>query len=214
MGNAAAVIPYEQQLDADPDWALREGSMHFEEKSAVQDTLRAICKRLDELQIPYVVAGGMALFRHGYRRFTEDVDLLVTKDGLQRIHENLEGLGYVHVFKGSKKLRDTRTGVQIDFLISGDFPGDGKPKSVAFPNPTDVAVDIGGLPVIQLERLIELKLASGISNPQRGKDLIDVQEIVKRLSLPRDLADRLDPYVQGKFLELWDLANQPSPFEH
>ena len=35
----------------------------------------------------------MALFRHGLRRFTEDVDLLVTKKDLRLIHEKLEGLG-------------------------------------------------------------------------------------------------------------------------
>jgi hypothetical protein len=30
------MITYEQLLDRDRDWALMEGSMHFEEKSAVQ----------------------------------------------------------------------------------------------------------------------------------------------------------------------------------
>ncbi|MEX2027644.1 MAG: hypothetical protein WEH44_10085 [Pirellulaceae bacterium] len=39
--------------------------MHFEVKSAVYQTLRGIAARLDELQVPYAVAGGMALFAHG-----------------------------------------------------------------------------------------------------------------------------------------------------
>ncbi|HEV3116105.1 MAG TPA: hypothetical protein VGY58_03580, partial [Gemmataceae bacterium] len=60
---------YEELLDRDVDWALREGSMHFEKESAVHKTLTRIARRLGELGIPYAVAGGMAMFFHGYRRF-------------------------------------------------------------------------------------------------------------------------------------------------
>ena len=40
--------------------------------------VQRISRRLDELGIPFVVVGGIAMFHHGFRRFTEDVDLLVT----------------------------------------------------------------------------------------------------------------------------------------
>src|SRR6266581_9126632 len=106
---------YEQLLDRDPRWALKEGSMHFEKESAVHKTLEAIAQRLDELGIPYAIAGGMALFFHGYRRFTEDVDIVVTPDGLQEIHQRLEGLGYLPPFVGSRNLRDTEYGVRVEF---------------------------------------------------------------------------------------------------
>src|SRR5881397_2212794 len=109
---------YEARLQQDSRWALAEGSRYFEEKSALQDTLRRITARLDQLGIPYAVAGGLALFAHGFRRFTEDVDLLVTAEGLARIHKELEGLGYVPPFKGSKQLRDTDSKVRIEFLVS------------------------------------------------------------------------------------------------
>jgi hypothetical protein len=42
---------------------------------------------LKDLGIPYAVVGGKALFQHGLRRFTEDVDLLVTKNDLKIIHD-------------------------------------------------------------------------------------------------------------------------------
>ncbi len=70
------VAVYEQLLAGRLDWALREASMHFEEQSAVYRTLRRIAQRLGELKVPYAIAGGMALFAHGFRRFTEDVDVL------------------------------------------------------------------------------------------------------------------------------------------
>ena len=84
-------IAYEQLLARQLQWALQEGSMHFEEKSAVHLTLRKITRRLHELSIPYAVAGGMALFFHGLRRFTEDVDILLTAQGLQQSRPDLEG---------------------------------------------------------------------------------------------------------------------------
>jgi hypothetical protein len=65
----------------------------------------------------YAIAGGMAMFLHGYRRFTEDVDMIVANDDLLTIHEALEGRGYLPVFAGSKNLRDTEHGVRIEFCL-------------------------------------------------------------------------------------------------
>lgn len=215
MTTAEKILSYKERLDRDPTWALREGSMYFQEKGDVQATLRKITARLDELKIPHVVVGGMALFRHGFRRFTEDVDLLVTREGLTAIHDALDGLGYMHVFKGSKKLRDTQTGVQIDFLISGDFPGDGKPKPVAFPSPEKWVVMLEGVPVLALPRLVELKLASGMTGGvNRSKDFTDVVELIKALQLPSDFATQLDEYVRPKFDELWQgIKDSPQGIE-
>jgi Uncharacterised nucleotidyltransferase len=130
---------YEELLNRDPRWALSEGSRHFEEDSAVFKALHNIAQRLKSLGIPYAVVGGMALFRHGLRRFTEDVDILVTNEDLKKIHEKLEGLGYLPPFKNSKHLRDTQLGVKIEFLTTGDYPGDGKKKPVSFPDPRTVS---------------------------------------------------------------------------
>ena len=138
-------ITYEQRLNEDRQWAFREGSMHFENESAVHKTLNQVVSRLEELAIPYAVVGGMALFFHGLRRFTEDVDILVTREGLMLLHEALDGLGYLPPFPGSKNLRDVASGVKIEFLVTGDFPGDGKPKPVAFPDPQSVTTLIDGI---------------------------------------------------------------------
>src|SRR5439155_12706765 len=170
------MLTYEQKLASTLDYALDEGSMHFDEKSAVHRTLREITSRLDQLQIPYAIVGAMALFIHGFRRFTEDVDLLVTRESMDQVIQELEGLGYVQPRGTSTKLRDTKTGVRIEFLISGGFPGDGKPKPVVFPDPASDTINVEGLKVLGLPSLINLKLASGISAAHRMKDLVDVQE--------------------------------------
>jgi hypothetical protein len=205
------VIIYEQQLGRSLDWALREGSMHFEKESAVHKALRSVVQRLDQLGIPYAVAGGMAMFFHGYRRFTEDVVILVTPEGLQEVHRQLEGLGYLPPFQGSKHLRDTENGVRIEFLTTGDYPGDGKPKPVAFPEPGEASEVLDGISCLRLPRLLELKLASGMTNPGRLKDLADVQQMIQVLGLPEDMADQLHPFVREKYRELWAAVRNNPP---
>jgi hypothetical protein len=200
------LIPFEHLLSQDLDYAMTEGSLFLEGRGAVHETLARLTRRLDELGVPYVIAGGMALFIHGYRRFTEDIDLLVTRDGLQQIHQRLDGLGYVRPFDKSKNLRDAQSKVKIEFLLTGDYPGDGKPKPISFPDPEKVAETVRGFRVLNLEKLIELKLASGMSGAGRAKDLADVQELIKTLGLPRDFAAKLHADVQPKYLSLWDAA--------
>lgn len=207
------IATYEQRLNSDLNWALDEGSMHFDQNNAVHRALRRITARLDELGIPHAVVGGMAMFFHGFRRFTEDVDILVTREGLAAIHQKLEGLGYVPPFQGSKHLRDAELGVKIEFLTTGDFPGDGKPKPVAFPDPADVVEILDGIPCANLPTIVELKLASGMTNPNRLKDISDVQEMIRVLHLPRDITGQLNPYVQARYEELWDLLKQAGELE-
>ena len=203
---AGGVVPYERRLDSDRRWAMSEGGRHFEGRSQVEVSLHRIAERLNGLGVPYALVGGMALFRHGFRRFTEDVDILVTEEGHRRIMENLRGRGYLPPFEKSRHLRDTDTGVRIKFLITGGFPGDGKAKPVSFPDPADVSVDLDGLRCVRLETLAELKLASGKDNPPRFKDLVDVQAVIKALDLPRDFAEKLDPFVRDEHRKWWDAA--------
>lgn len=182
--------------------AIQEASKFFMKTDAVYDSLREIAERLTSLKVPYAIVGGMALVAHGYRRTTEDVDILISQDGLDTIHDSLIGLGYLPLFEKSKNLRDTRTGVRIEFIIAGQFPGDGKPKPVAFPDPAAVAVEIDNIYYAGLPTLIELKLASGMSSPGRLRDLADVQELIRVLKLPDEFREQLDTSVHEKFVEL------------
>ena len=172
----------------------------------VQRALEKVARLLDEDGIPYAVIGAMALNAYGYRRVTVDVDLLLTPEGLALFKERHLGLGYVAKFPGSKGLRDTENGVPIDVVLAGDYPGDGLPKPVAFPDPASAAIQGGRISLLPLPRLIELKLASGMTAPHRLKDLADVIEVVRILRLPSGLAQELDPYVREKYLELWGAA--------
>ncbi len=194
---------YASMLNRDRRWALMEGSRHFGESSAVFTTLHRIANQLNELGIPYSVVGGMAVFRHGLRRFTEDVDILVTRDGLKRIHAALDGRGFRPPFRNSKNLVDAAGNVKVIFLLTGEFPGDGKPKPVAFPDPETVSFEDDGISYVKLETLMEMKLASGMTDSRRLQDLADVQRLIQIHNLPADFAASLNPYVREKFSELW-----------
>jgi len=177
--------------------------------SPLQRAAEQITRRLREMGIDYAIAGALGLAAHGFVRATEDVDVLISREGLSRFKQRWVGRGYVDVRTGGKAVRDTANGVKIDFLIEGDYPGDGKPKPVRFPAPADAAAPAGEFNVVALPRLIELKLASGMTAAHRLHDLADVLRLIAVAKLPRDLAERLNPYVRQKYDELWQAAQDP-----
>jgi hypothetical protein len=198
--------------DAEAVWdGARKASEFFMGSDDVHKTLSAVTKELEDAGIPYAVMGAMALNQYGHRRVTVDVDILLSADGLARFKSLALGKGYVEKFPGSRGVRDTRYNVTIDFLIAGDYPGDGKPKAVQFPDPATEAKPEKGVRLLPVARFVELKLASAMSAPHRIKDFADVQELIKSASLPKDLADRLDASVRDKYLELWGYAQIYDP---
>jgi hypothetical protein len=201
MGTSSLI--YRNQLREDRRFADMDTDAYFHGSGVVHQTHRVLARRMENLGVIAATVGALALYRQGYERFTSDVDILVTREGLATLHDQLIGLGYLQVFPGSKALRDTETGVQIDFLVTGDYPGDGKPGPISFPNPEGLIEMIDGLPILKLPRLVELKLASGITGGlNRLKDIADIVEAVKRIPLDESLAPQLHPFVRDKYLEI------------
>ncbi|MEJ7849075.1 MAG: hypothetical protein WKF92_13405 [Pyrinomonadaceae bacterium] len=193
-----------QTLLASPTLAYSEGLKFFRGEGMINDALKRITADLDRNQIDYAVIGAVALNQHGYRRFTEDIDLLLSKQGLLDFRENLVGLGYRPAFEGAKKkFRTTDENIPVEIITSGEFPGDGLPKPVEFPNPSEFAVVIDGVKTVSLEKLIELKLSSGMTAGDRLKDLADVQELIKLKGLGEDYSEKLNEFVRVKFIELY-----------
>ncbi len=189
---------------------VRFASDFFMARSNVHQALIKLVAVLDEEGIPYAIIGAMALNEHGYRRATEDVDVLLTRDGFEAMKRAVLGRGYVEKSPGSRGLRDTEHGVAVDVILAGDFPGDGRPKAVAFPDPEEEAIQGEGVRLLPLHKLVELKLASGLTAPHRLRDLADVLELIRLRQLDEGFAERLDPMVQVKYRELWKAAQAES----
>jgi hypothetical protein len=85
----------------------------------------------------------------------------------------------------------------------------GRPKPVCFPNPALLPRSETSPRVLDLRTLIELKLASGMSSPDRLQDLADVLSLVRANRLAESFADTLDDSVREKFRELWNAAQHP-----
>jgi hypothetical protein len=184
----------------------REAARFFMNKSNVYLALERLVERLTELEIPYAIVGAMALNAYGYQRTTSDVNVLLDREGLESFKKVYLGRGYVEKFPGSKGMRDAAQSINIDVLLTGEYPGDGKPKPIAFPDPAREAVRGERFALLTLPALIELKLASGMTAPHRLRDLADVIELIRVNALEEKLAETLDPYIREKFRELWRAA--------
>lgn len=177
-----------------------------------QLALRRLTSILEADGLPYAIIGAMALNEYGHRRVTVDVDLIMRDEHLADFKRRHLGDGYAERVPGTGRLVDTVHGVNVDVLSAGRFPGDDRPKPIAFPDPAAVALRGKEFALLPMPLFIELKLASGLAAPHRGKDLVDVQELIKSAALPASVANELHPWVRAKFLELWNLAQTPDPF--
>ncbi len=205
-------LSYEQTLRTGGAHAIRETSSYFEKRGSLFHALHRLVDQLNAQGIPYAVLGALAMTQHGHARMTEDIDILLTPEGLEQFRQTLVGRGYRPAIEGAKKsFQDTETGVRIDIVTTGEYPGDGLPKPVVFPDPAnpEITTEIDGVCVLNLEKLIELKLASGLTASHRLRDLADVQDLITRLELSLSMSEQLDPSVQTTYLELWHKSHPP-----
>jgi hypothetical protein len=185
-----------------------EAGLYFRGRGFLNCALKQLAADLRRHEIDYVVIGGVALFAHGYRRFTDNIDIVLAAEGLKQFVTPVDGrarqtLGnYDPDVTSYKRVRSVPHGVSIRVMTTGEYPGDGKPKPVSIPEPSAASTEIDGVRFVTFEKLIELKLASGMTAPHRLKDLADVQELIKIRGLQPEFAERLDPYVREKFVEL------------
>lgn len=178
---------------------LRRDHIHSRDIAVVLESLR---RRLAQEGIPFAVIGALALRYYGYVRHTEDIDILTTREGLDRIHATLVGQGLVPRGPGLRKsLREVDHQVNIDVVTSGEHAG--SPESpVEYPPPDSAAfVDVAGLRLPTLEALIQFKIASGVWG-HRAQDLADVQRLIRINGLSEAFADRIAPTLREKFLDL------------
>jgi len=88
-------------------------------QSDVHEAAARICRALDEMNIPYALCGGLAVGRYGPIRMTEDVDVLLTDEGLRLFKQRWLGVGWVERFQGAKGMKDAHSNVNVDVLITG-----------------------------------------------------------------------------------------------
>src|SRR5262249_20254557 len=153
-------------------------------------------ERLEAAGIPYVIVGGMAVNLHGAERTTKDVDILLTREGLERFRQEYVGKYYDTVPKRPRRFVDKDSGTIIDILVTGLRPGFGEPVPFTFPDPIAVTQEIDHLKVVNLPQLVQLKLAA-----RRYYDFGDVTFLIRAHNLDESFLPQLHPAVHRDFIE-------------
>jgi hypothetical protein len=189
-------------------WRLEEIGMFFQKRSPQHQTMRRTARRLAKAGIAYAVLGGMALNAHGYERTTKDVDFLMTQEGLDEFCAKFVDKHYERIPDRPRRFVDQTNGVTLDILVTGRFPGSGKPGPIAFPDPTTVSVVIDNYSVVSLPTLVQLKLAA-----RRWRDFADVVELIRVHNLDESFQDQLHPSVRRDFIECLEEKRREDEYE-
>jgi len=183
-------------------------SMFKRGKDPAHVSLRRLIARLEKAALPYAVMGGLAVYVHGYRRFTDDVDVLLTREGFEEFRRRYVPKNYDSVPGRSRRFVDKQNQVTIDILVAGNYPGFGKPGPITFPNPSDVRQVFDSVPYLDLPTLIQLKLAA-----RRYQDFADVSHLIRANNLDESYLERLDLSVRGDFIECLEEKRREDEYE-
>jgi hypothetical protein len=177
-------------------------------KDPAHISLRRLLRRLERAGIDYAVMGGLAVWAHGYHRFTNDVDILVTREGWEEFRRRFVPKSYEPVASRPRRFLDKQNQVVIDFLVAGLFPGMGRPGPIAFPEPRSVRQTIQSVHYVDLATLIQLKLAA-----RRHKDFGDVVDLIRANDLDESYRERLHPSVRPDYIECLEEKRREDEYE-
>lgn len=166
--------------------------------------IRALDQVLAACDCEAVVAGGWAVWRHGYLgRVTQDVDIVLPHDRVSDVQQAaaVSGFDVLNPPEGRwPKLMHRETGIQVDILPEGGRPGTAaKPAPTTIPAPATLGAVSGALSYIPLASLIELKLAAG-----RLRDEADVVELARENRSQRNEVRRHLAAVHPQYAKRFD----------
>jgi len=154
--------------------------------------LSSIVLDFDECGIDYCIIGSLAVRIHNYVRFGDDIDVLVSRETFPKIKQFLIGNGYSYR-PGSEKHLYYGFGagkIPLDIYVEDEKREDGFP----LPDPRASRIRILSRWYASLPLLITLKI--------RIDGLGDVFQMIEVNELKEDFAERLEPDVREKFMEM------------
>jgi len=141
--------------------------------------VKAVDRVLAAIQGEGVLAGGWAVWRHGYLgRVTQDLDVVLPAaliDEFLRVAA-YSGFDVLSTKEGAwPKLEHCDTNIQVVLLPEGGRPGTlTQPAPTTIPHPARMGGAAGILRYVPLQFLMELKLAAG-----RARDEADIIELLR-----------------------------------
>ena len=157
--------------------------------STILDVAREVSAALTEAGLEGGVVGGVAVFLHGYRRSTVDVDIYASD--LERLAAALRERGFVW----EADARQFRRGeVPVQMLGVND----------RLPFRPERFGEVDGVRVVTLGDLLSMKLASGTGSVTRARDLADVVDLVRTIGLDKSYTPRIATPYRDAFKRLID----------
>jgi hypothetical protein len=165
------------------------------DNTRIIEVARSIRDRVDA-----PVLGGVAVYLHGVRRATIDLDLYT--DNRRHTANQLEAAGARWDIENREHVLNS---VRIHTVTPDDARHVVERTSI-----------IDGVRVVSLKDLIAIKLICGLNNLGRSKDLSDVEELIRAAPLDKRFAGKLPKDLRGPFKGLVDAvrANIRSQGEH
>ena len=162
-----------------------------------------------------VVAGGWAVWRHGYvGRVTQDVDIVipaVSQEDVLRVAP-MFGFDVLPVREGMwPKLTHRETAIDVDLMPEAGIPGTPtRPAPVPIRHPSVYGAKAGELSFIELSGLFELKLGA-----HRARDVADLVELIKvnpsQLDEIRQHLEQIHPDYAAELTNLIRQAHEENP---
>jgi hypothetical protein len=197
-----------RQPEASFSRRIKEIDMFFQGTDPVHQTMNRVVAKLEESNISYAIVGGMAVNAHRHERTTKNVDFLVTAEGLKTFRDRYMHKEFAPVAGRPRRFVDSANNVCFDILVTGLFPGSGKPGPIAFPNPAEVVEVIDKRCVVNLPTLVQLKLAA-----RRYQDFADVVNLIRVHNLDESFLAQLHPAVHGDFVECLEEKRREDEYE-
>jgi hypothetical protein len=138
--------------------------------------LRSLLAALEHAHVDYALCGGVALAIHGAPRATQDIDLLLRREDLDRLREVIRPCGFtlesfpMDFSSGVTVQRFTKL-VGADPLMLDVLFADG-PLETVWADRQTAEIEGGKVRVVSRQGLISLKLAAG-----RPQDLADIKRL-------------------------------------
>jgi hypothetical protein len=141
--------------------------------------VKAIDHLLQVLDCAAVVAGGWAVWRHGFLgRLTQDIDIVLPADRIDEFVRLASVSGFEPLPQAEghwPKVRHKDTDIKVDILPEGGRPGSAaKPAPTVISHPSTMGAVPGELRYVSLPALVQLKLGAG-----RARDEADIVELIR-----------------------------------
>ena len=155
-----------------------------------------VFKALNKAKVKYVVAGGTAVILHGYKRLTEDLDLIIflEEENCDKLFRALKSVGYipkvpvtVEQFKDKEQRKkwQKEKGMIVFSFVQKDPPFNLIDIFVEYPlrfdlvyeNRLNIKIENIIIPTVSIEHLIKIKQKAG--RPVDLNDIAQLKEIAR-----------------------------------